>query len=73
MRAEDSPLDLDSPLQGQMPLLKSRDTTYMFLVAYLARIFKRWTRRRFNNDADQFGKGLAQMLIVSCSGSGALS
>ena len=73
MREEERPLDPDSPLQGQMPLLNSRDTTYLFLVAYFARIYKRWTRRHFNNDADEFNKGLVQMLIVSCSGSGAQS
>ena len=69
-RDENSPLLESSPLSGQMPLLESRDRTYLCLLVNLARIFKRWTRRDHLNDADNFRRGLAHILILSCAGSG---
>lgn len=70
LRAENMPLDPKTPLSAQMPLLSSRDPTYKCLVSCIARIFKRWTRRAYSNDTDEFHRGLAHLLILSCAGSG---
>ena len=69
-RAENSPLQRNTPLAAQMPLLGSRDYTYRCLLASLARIFKRWTRRMHINHIDSFRRGLAHILVLSCAGSG---
>lgn len=69
-RGEEVPLDSFTPLSAQMPLLGSRDGTFESGLFVMAHIFRRWTRRGYMNEGDNFRKGLAHLLLLSCSGSG---
>ena len=67
-RDADRSLNSARPLSAQTPLFSSSgDGTLKSGLIAMAHIFGRWTNRRYMNEGEDFRKGLAHLLPLSCS------